>query len=111
MFEIPNPQDTGYTADDEVEPVISIVAMMAGLLIVIALILAIGFGATYFLGGLGIGFAVFLPVWQSDHGADERRRWIGRNDGPHAVEVWMLRACWVGIVCVFIGGLVFGGVA
>lgn len=59
----------------------------------------------------GLGWAVFLPAWR-DHHTAARQEWV-REQGQdaHPVERLMLRACLVGIVVLFVSGLLMGGVA
>lgn len=104
--------------DDPSEGCISLLSLILALLLISALMVGLIFGAAYWLqhigiSGLlrGIGLAVFLPAWQTDHGADDRRRLINRNDGAHPVERLMLRLCLVAFVVLFASGVMLGGAA
>ncbi len=103
MIEFPQVQD------EDNEPVIGIVSLLLAAVIVAALVAAIGFGASYFLQGVGL--AVFLPVWR-DHHTDDRQEWI-REQGQdaHPAERLVFRVCLIGFAVLMVSGYWFGGAA
>lgn len=94
---------------DEREPRASIVSLMLGVLFVAICVVIVGFGAAYFLEGVGL--AMFLPAWR-DHHTDARQEWIAeQGQGPTTVERWTFRLCAVAFAVLLVSGYWFGGAA
>lgn len=112
--DIPARPDIGWDAESEMfedpsESCISIVSLLLAAVIVAALVAAIGFGASYFLQGVGL--AVFLPVWR-DHNTEARQEWVReQGEGPHPAERLVFRVCLIGFAVLMVSGYWFGGAA